>query len=297
MLQVLEREKAPMKPTNTEAHELSWFAERVKRGEKEIFSEVATITPSIARHILENNKDNRLISSPLVANIANDIAEGRWEMNGEAIIISNTGLLNDGQHRLNAVIEANRPIRTTITFGVPRKTRFTVDMGRARTTGDFLGMEGAKNRHRAAAGALLVGLWQKGVYGRHGAVRGTVYITRQGVRQIYWGLQKQFDAACEFVESAAFLKRWAPATSVAAYVILHQINNVEATVFFHHLRDGDDLKRNDPILVLRAHLLANERLASHEKLELFFRYWNAWRNGQKLERRISLRGTHPEISR
>ena len=139
--------------TKVNSATIDWLQSSVERGRKEIFTDRATITPGMALAILERNPDNRNISPMKAEHYARDMASGNWVENGETIIISKDGLLNDGQHRLQAVIDSNSVVPFLFVFGVPRETRTTIDQGRARTAGDFLAMDGvhyAKNASTAA---------------------------------------------------------------------------------------------------------------------------------------------------
>jgi hypothetical protein len=48
-----------MHQTTIQSPTLSWFAERVQRGLKQSFSEVVSITPEIAKRLLDVNDCNR----------------------------------------------------------------------------------------------------------------------------------------------------------------------------------------------------------------------------------------------
>lgn len=49
------------------------------------------------------------------------MSEGKWHLNGEAIIINDKGLTDNGYHRLAACIQAGVPFQTVLIEGV--KTR------------------------------------------------------------------------------------------------------------------------------------------------------------------------------
>lgn len=276
--------------------ELSWLAQRVARGAKEPFSEIATITPSIAKHILEKNNDNRKVREPLVNQIASDIKNGLWQLNGESIIISKDGILNDGQHRLNAVIESGVPIKTVIMFGVSRSSRHTVDMGAARTASDLLGMDGEKNVVLASGIARQLMAYRKGHYA-YGGGSGNYSPTKQAVYDYYNHHSREIQKAANVIQNGKFFCKTGPTSWGVAYIILSKLNIAEAEVFFSKCATGESLKRNDPILMLRMHFneIGKQRLKTFEKLELIIRYWNAWRQGKPLSRRISLHGEYPEI--
>ena len=86
---------------------------------------VIDLTPKLAKELLLCNFDNRPISIKRVESFAADIRDGRWEFNGETIIVADTGEMNDGQHRCHAVIMADKSIPTLLVKGVSRASRFT----------------------------------------------------------------------------------------------------------------------------------------------------------------------------
>jgi len=76
------------------------------------------ITVEMAKGWLENNDHNRKVTRSRVKEYAAEIKNGMWLPNGESIIISASGRLLDGQHRLLAVVEANMPIEALVVTGV-----------------------------------------------------------------------------------------------------------------------------------------------------------------------------------
>ena len=106
---------------------------------------VETITPQKAQEYLAKSGGNRNISKPVVRSYANSMKEGKWLLNGEPIVFDVDGVLLNGHHRLNAVIEANVPIQTFVTRGVEHESFSTFDCGRNRTLGQLIGMQGVKN--------------------------------------------------------------------------------------------------------------------------------------------------------
>ncbi len=59
-----------------------------------------------------NNTTNRPISKPNLKSLKQEILRGRWQLNGEPIIIGKTGLILNGQHSLLAFIEAVQEYRS-----------------------------------------------------------------------------------------------------------------------------------------------------------------------------------------
>lgn len=300
LLEKMKRESASEVSAKSygENRELSWLAQRVARGQKEPFSEIATITPSIAKHILERNDDNRSLKDGLVRQIATDIASGLWQLNGESIIIAKDGLLNDGQHRLSAVVESGKPIQTVIMFGVSRASRDTVDMGSSRSAGDIIGMHGGKYANNAAAVSQLLMMYRRGAYAISGSKHGTLSRkpTKQEILAYYARHGKEIDKCVARIVSHKFFKNTGVTSWAVAYALLSRINLDAAELFFTRAATGENLSRGDSILTMRGHFLERqERTHTWERLELIIRYWNAWRKRRPTSRRIASLGSYPEI--
>jgi len=145
----------------------AWFADLMARYETAgtVIGEVHAISPSRALALLARNPDNRKISRSVMKDFVHDIGAGLWKFNGEAIIIADVGLLNDGQHRLMAVIATGKTIEVMVVVGVPRESRMTLDVGKARTVADFLGMQGVGRRNDIAAVAEIPLAVEEGLLG------------------------------------------------------------------------------------------------------------------------------------
>lgn len=99
---------------------------------------IETITPTMAKDYLNRNTDNfRKISNSLVSAYASDMANGKWQLNGEAIQFGEDGALMNGQHRLAAIIKANTPIKMLVVRGVDNRHEVMYDIGQKRTMGQY----------------------------------------------------------------------------------------------------------------------------------------------------------------
>lgn len=109
MLNTIENTKGkPVMQTPTDAGEqkrtvpkvvADWFHDSVIRGRKEVFTDVVTLTPDMARLLLAANHENRVINKRAIQTYVDDIKSGRWALNGESIKVATDGSLNDGQQR------------------------------------------------------------------------------------------------------------------------------------------------------------------------------------------------------
>jgi hypothetical protein len=112
---------------------------------------IEKITPHIAETLLAKNSNNRTISHFHIDAMARDMKHGRWELTGEAIKISPSGHLLDGQHRLMACVKAGRSFQTLVIYDLPSYEMG--DAGSKRTYGNVLQMSGVKNGNATGAAA------------------------------------------------------------------------------------------------------------------------------------------------
>lgn len=104
--------------------------------------DVETVTPEKAVEILAKcNRGNRKLRIGTVAKYARMMALGQWRLSPEAIVISRTGRLLNGQHRLSAVVQSGVSVRFLTIRGPDDDVFSVLDRGAIRTTADALGSE------------------------------------------------------------------------------------------------------------------------------------------------------------
>lgn len=127
--------------------------------------EIITLTVAIALKLLEHNTFNRPLSDRHVQRLARQIIEGKWKFNGDTVKVAKGGDVLDGQHRLWAVIEAKKSIKTIIVYEIARDAFSTIDtIRRMRSGGDVLALSGV-TRYRVIIATALTWMlrWQRGV--------------------------------------------------------------------------------------------------------------------------------------
>ena len=270
--------------------DLSWLYQRIEKAREGIFCEVVTVTVDIAKRLLENNSDNRRVSERTVNQIAADIKAGNWQLNGETIVVSVDGELNDGAHRLLAVIQAETPVQSLVAFGLPRTSRMTVDVGRARKVADFLHMAGAENAVNAAAVARICLAFSRKDY------KGMT-VTKLETRVFYEREKTVIDYAISFARRSEFCRAVSVNAVAAAYWLIHAANSTQCAVFFDAFATGAELERDSPILWLRQRvgLAPEERLRSEHRVEIILRYWNAWRSDSSMKKHLPLKNEIPRV--
>jgi hypothetical protein len=272
----------------------AWLNHHLERAQEagEPFAVLGWLSPSLAELLLTRNAGNRALSKTKLASYVRDIKDGNFDVNGETIIISADGLLNDGQHRCRAVVLAGKAIRTFFVFGVSRDTGATVDQGKGRTVGDILSFDGVEDGNAAAAvGSLIYQHLDGGTISRNQDQKPT----RQQLRDFFEKDDNdRIQASIKFVGKKGLTALGGRAVIAFAHHTFKTTNNPKADYFIDKLITGEELKAGDPIYVCRQRLLNSRRLTVNEKAELIFRAWNAFLEGRPVKGIVIL-GTLPIV--
>lgn len=270
----------------------SWHQQQIAIGAKSGFHSVRlAVTPELAEAILANNPDNRHLREAKIEQLTSDMKAGRFAFNGETIIIAKTGELNDGQHRLTALVKAKKAQDMVLVYGPERTTRTTVDVGAARTAGDHLSVSGWTHGATMAAVAKLVIGYEnnKGeVIGRLNTISTAQIIDRLERDQL-------LHECAIYAGNHAKFKSYAPKSVIGFCLYAFSKKNPAcAKTFLDNVKDGIGLTAESPIRTLREKLMTSPRLSQVQRIECFFRAWNAWREERPLTR-ISIMGRLPEL--
>lgn len=293
-----------MTPTFTKAQAeerrrmTDWLEARIVASKKKPSAEVVTLTPMLAQLLLEEGRNpvNRPLSQRNSADIGADIANGRFEFNGESIVISNTGILIDGQHRCAQVAATKHSIETVIVFGPNEAARFTIDIGKSKTVSNFLAMKG---RHYTGVLGAAVGYhlqWRKiGALlyggGKHYPTKPEILAAADETRGMETSVEFTVPAMKSPVRSHAVL-------AFCHFVFWKKTNRESADQFILRLIEGDGLRRNDPILYCRNRLIKSGRsVPAGERAELIFKCWNAHRLGNTIDHLKISGGALPKVER
>lgn len=257
----------------------AWFHERVMRSQGGIFTEMVHLTPSLANELLKNNESNRHVSSLIVGQYATDMRAGNWSLNGEPIIISRDGKLNDGQHRCLAVIDANATIDVLMVFGVSRDSRTTVNQGKKRTVGDYAAMNGRPNAILATTIARMALAYERSDGQNLHQVK---YLTSAEILAREMEDTLIAEAATYAGSHAKRCKKYVGASAVGfCFYILSRVDRQAARDFMDKVCGGEGLKRNDPAYTARDRLLS-EGKQRDKKVALILRAWTFYRRGRSV---------------
>lgn len=255
----------------------AWLAMNMARVKRVgAFAEFCDIDPSRAQALLDRNPDNRAIVASGVRAWAESLRRGEWQMNGEPVIIADTGEVNDGQHRLSAVVETGITLPTLVVFGVTRASRKTVDTGQKRTAGHVLGMMGVSNGHLAAA-AL------KAIVNLEARVNLATHRTSLEIERAYAAHPAIHSS---FTTGTNVNRTFGVPTglSCALCYLMARKDAEKAATFFDMLLAGVAPTRDHPVAALRGRLMGNmlakAKLPPHEIAALCIKAWNAFVEGR-----------------
>lgn len=290
---------APTKAQTEERRRMKvWLEDRIAASKKAPSAEVVTLTPVLAELLIERNTDNRPISAYNENTMMSDVAGGRFAFNGESIVVSSNGVLIDGQHRCQVVIKTRQSIQTVIVFGPKEEARYTIDIGRPKSAGNFLAMKGHKYANHLAAAARLVLIYRHNnnknlSNGWGGAYSPTKTEVVDAVEQLR-GLETSLD----FVSPAPRSYGGKGFLAFTHYIITKRAGRNAADEFFGKLFDMSNLPKGDPILACGKrlpNLHSSGAAALTVKAELIFKCWNLWRNNAKVHDSVRLSGTLPKL--
>ena len=118
----------------------------------------------LAQAVLEQyNTGNRRVNHRKVSQLAAQMTSGEFENTGEPLIISAEGVLNNGQHRLFALVEADAEIDMDVRFGIPRRAFSKTDTGTSRNPADVLTILGVRHGADIARAIRLLVLYNRGL--------------------------------------------------------------------------------------------------------------------------------------
>lgn len=244
------------------------------------------ITPAKAKLYLDQNKGNRPLQKRHILFLASEIEKGNWKCNGESIKIGKDKQIIDGQHRLTAIVKANKPITTVVMTGLDPTVFDTIDTGKNRSPGDTYALMGEKNVKPLAA--LIKNLHR---YYMHD-----------------WKRPPRISNS----EFEKLIGRWPDARTIVnnyalkspgllnlriihfCYYVFKKKNKEQALDFMTKLCNGTDLPARSPIMAVRNKIMEGNlkgmRMDPNSVITLIFKAWNMCRDGKTTSRMTYKKG-------
>ena len=213
--------------------------------------EMTTITPPMAALLLGNNGANRKLNKRHVDFLADQIKSGKWQKNGQTIVIAKDGTLMDGQHRLTAIVAANVPVAMGLCTGAPRASMPTIDNGKPRSSADVLTMSKCSYATLVAASIHLLYKFDNESLATNGTGGGTKMpnsVVMPALKDIQ--ARVDLDWLAKIVQKTGRNTRMKVSNLfVAFYLIASKYGEDIVTQFAEKMNDGGDYPKS-PTLVM-----------------------------------------------
>lgn len=105
---------------------------------REIRISAVWVDSQTSKQLLKMNVHNRNLSRKQIDQIKRDIASDKWAFTGDAIRVSDEGVLIDGQHRLVGVDQVGARVPMLIIEGLDPQASGWIDQNRRRSVPDIL---------------------------------------------------------------------------------------------------------------------------------------------------------------
>lgn len=249
-----------------------------------MFSEQIVMTPEQARQILShNNGKNRALRPNTVAKLTNDIKEGRWEITHQGIAFDEHNQLLDGQHRLQAIVNANRECEMIVWRNVPRKSFSVLDCGVSRTASDNLNYMNVPRAKIVAPGIKHIILYNR--YPKR-TWSNLPFPSHAEITNFYKQDQQRFDLVSGMVFEACKQYKKLNPTGMTVVCYLAAVAGHSLSVigsFCHEMGRGTQLSPTSPVLAYRQFLVNSTKIPIDRTLQQYsiaciikaFNYWHA----------------------
>lgn len=213
-----------------------------------------TITPELAEAWLGRNRKNRIISRFNVLKYARDINKGTWRLTGEPVKFDYNGVMLDGQHRMLAIIEAQRPITTDVRFGLEPEVFINIDTGQKRSGADFLAIAGEVCCSMLSAALSNLLNYERGWYTRLGKRS----YTNDEIAEMLERHPTVRDSI-PFGRMTELLLP--PSLGTALHYLAANVDKEKADLFWEQLQNGVGLTLTSPVRMLRERLSTDRALS------------------------------------
>jgi hypothetical protein len=258
-----------------------WLHQHLTTGIDVRFHWQGIVTPDKACAMLELNTGNRPISATRVAEHVARLKAGTFILTHQGIAFSKEGELNDGQHRLSAIVESDIGAPLIVWFGCERSEFAVVDQNYSRTAANILSIQGIPHSALRAS------------------IAGMVYMLRTGPKMF----PRPQEAAAYAIELAgpdldeacrlgSLLNKVSSPTAIglAHYWIATNSPNpmvrIKLRDFWANMSTGENI--SGPKLRLREWLTRGTQHSKHSQGLTVYRAaciinaWNSWASNRKL---------------
>lgn len=258
-----------------------------------ITHQVETITPAIAAQYLALNPETnkKRLSRAYVNSYASTMKRGEWKLNGQSIDFDYNGNLLNGQHRLNACIQAGVPFEALVVRGLDPECFTTYDNGLARTAGQLLGMQNVPNYNIVACAVKTAEFLRNDLISTDvgGKVRN---LTNLLIINLFEENRNEYIRAGQFASSIRTKvgKSFLSPGTIAGYVYFlshYKHHPIEEVEFFFDSICSFETSDNKMLDNFRRRILrditSNEQMTNEYRQNLLAKVWNAWVEGREIK--------------
>lgn len=249
---------------------------------------IETISPEIAKELLKGNFDNRAASKRHIEFLSAQMKSGKWKFGGDPIRVAASGRILDGQHRLQAIIEANYTGEFLVIRGMDESVFDVLDTGKPRGAADVLEIKKIPQSTKIATLASKILLYDRDIFFFRGTGIGAKKVSNSEILKY---AEDHLDRLHYLVKEGsrrymAFRQLTSAMFSFLQY-LFDQYSEEDSAIFLDKLAHGTGLENGSPILLLRNRLIeesaAKTTLPERWKLALAIRAWNHFRQGNTLK--------------
>ncbi len=241
---------------------------------------------ALAEKFLELNSGNRRVNRRKVEQLAAQMKSSEFENTGEPIIVSREGVINNGQHRLLALVEADVELDMDVRFGIPRRAFTKTDTGTSRSSADVLTIKGVGSGNQVSSAIRLLLLYQRGL---PGSIRD--FVSNDEVARAFDGWHDIEDVV-RTVNGHAFPKAVkSTPLYVVAFLASRSPQKSKLEAWLDALATGLDVSRDNAAYLLRERLMRatdapiGTRELLVERFALMVKSWNLFSRGESVAKR------------
>lgn len=251
---------------------------------------IETIDPEIAKEMLKGNFDNRAASKRHVDFLSAQMKSGKWKFGGDPIRIAASGRILDGQHRLQAIIQANYTDEFLVIREMDETVFDVLDTGKPRGAADVLEIKKIPQSSKIATLVSKILLYDRDIFffkGRGSGIGAKKVSNSEILKYAESNLDRLHYLVKEGSRRYLVFKPITSAMFSFLQYLFDQLSEEDSAIFLDKLAHGTGLEVGSPILLLRNRFIeeaaAKTTLPERWKLALAIRAWNHFRQGNTLK--------------
>ncbi|MCC2654036.1 MAG: hypothetical protein K0Q60_4202 [Microvirga sp.] len=259
------------------------------------------ITPELAREILEWASTQRPLRPRAVKRLMRDLKKGEFALTHQGLAFDENGVLLDGQHRLQAIVQSGEAVELFCCFNVPRASFRKIDRNERRSVADDFVQLGIAGDRRTAltmsAAARIIDTFDAG---NNPAAEDYQASTEEIEETVY--AHPLLEETVRWVLTHRSTVNIPPAPFAAFLTLFREVDNTTAMGFAERFVGGDKEYPEDPAFLLFSGQIHSDSKRKVGRSGFMFRIVRAWNQLRSGERRSKLfsgevrGGGFPEIS-